>query len=913
MALRRRILRDQTESAIDMSDRRFPRGAGGSGNGSNGAGDRGGDGGTPDFGLTAWDETSEHKPPRDYKKTFLVAGLAILSWVATYVGMLELIEANIGDLPIVHKVIIGFSVAMLMTMVVWLLDQMFQPNGFFAKLAYAGGYLFLTIISIGFGFGFYWKVLESRGEGTRGAETAIASVQAPLQTAAARLESLQTTLVRLKDVSQSKAEVERTAGTSCPNSKPGDGPRRKLRDDDAGRFAFASDFVKGRIGQVKSDMAAIEGDLQKIVQDDKAIIDKQGTRNEFMKTMNRKLDGTVTNFNAFRGDPQLKQIRTELAERADKSSFIDTQGKPYACPDQQLATMIRSVVASIDALPVLDKPKITTVEGSDATIEAFRRLTASFYGLLSFKLPPSADELRELQKKAITQAEATAGGRVATSSGEQAGQGGLSKRDYVPLAIAVFVDLCLLLVSMGKTKSRMQGLVPKMKEAERGPVIQILSRFNEIHRDRQIRENFEIFRHVVFDFNGDYYAAIPLIAPYSVDRRRPNSYGPADVEALQQEAHLLGNFFTSFEQERLFSRVMMPLIPTSRIQKKLWAQGSKFAHAEAFRLYKFKDGAWQEMILGAIMGAAKRVETEKRTRRVENDVFSRHTPGFAPAPNGQTFDPQSAAADLRSADYQAHVASAAAMAAMARDVAHTRADPAFRHDPRATEAFAPNVPRPGNGASGRPVAPPPPAAPQDTRRGAAFTRQRMPEPLPAEAGHRFSPGPGVGRPAVHNEPVFAARTEPPASNPANAATMAANSNTATFEAAIDAATNDPSRDVQTVTQILEPVEDRHAVAFTERSFTMQFKRDDLPTSLTAAIAAAAAPATRIDAPLLEMAPVETKAAFDAIDGAALEREQAAVLRGDELAGAPAWDAETPAEFEDVATMAQRFGLNRQRA
>ena len=607
-----------------MSDRRFSRGPDGSGN--NGGGGGAGSGGPFDFGLSAWDETSEQKPARDLKKAFLVGGLALLSWVATYVGMLELIEANMGDLPIVHKVIIGFSVAMLMTMVVWLLDQLFQPIGFFSRLAYAGGYLFLTIISVGFGFGFYWKVLESRGEGTRGAETANASVQAPLQTAASRLESLQTTLIRLKETSQSKAELERTAGSSCPNSKPGDGPRRKLRDDDAGRFSFASDFVKGRIGQVKEDMGAIEGDLAKIVQDDRSILDKQGTRNEFMKAMNRKLDGTVTNFNAFRGDPQLKQIRTELAERADKSQFIDTQGKPYSCPDQQLATMIRSVVASIDALPVLDKPKITTVEGSDATIEAFRRLTATFFGLLSFKLPPSADELRELQKKAITQAEATAGGRAVPSMTEQVGQGGLSKRDYVPLAIAIFVDLCLLLVSMGKTKSRLQGLVPKMKEAERGPVIQILSRFNEIHRDRQIRENFEIFRHVVFDLNGDYYAAIPLIAPYSVDRRRPNAYGPADVEALQQEAHLLGNFFTSFEQERLFSRVMMPLIPTSRIQKKLWAQGSKFAHAEAFRLYKFKDGAWQEMILGAIMGAAKRVETDKRLRRVENDVFTRHTP-----------------------------------------------------------------------------------------------------------------------------------------------------------------------------------------------------------------------------------------------------------------------------------------------
>ena len=885
-----------------MSDRRFSRGAGGSGNGGgNGAG--GDSGGTSDFGLTAWDETSEQKPARDLKKMFLVGGLALLSWVATYVGMLELIEANIGDLPIVHKVIIGFSVAMLMTMVVWLLDQMFQPVGFFPKLAYTGGYLFLTIISIGFGFGFYWKVLESRGEGTRGAETAIASVQAPLQTAAARLESLQSTLVRLKDMSQSKAEVERTAGTSCPNSKPGDGPRRKLRDDDAGRFAFASDFVKGRIGQVKGDMGAIEADLTKIVQDDKSILDKQGTRNEFMKAVNRKLDGTVTNFNAFRGDPQLKQIRTELAERADKSQFIDTQGKPYACPDQQLSTMIRSVVASIDALPVLDKPKITTVEGSDATIEAFRRLTATFYGLLSFKLPPSADELRDLQKKAMTQAEATAGGHAPAATMEQVGQGGLSKRDYVPLAIAIFVDLCLLLVSMGKTRSRMQGLVPKMKEAERGPVIQILSRFNEIHRDRQIRENFEIFRHVVFDFNGDYYAAIPLIAPYSVDRRRPNSYGPADVEALQQEAHLLGNFFTSFEQERLFSRVMMPLIPTSRIQKKLWAQGSKFAHAEAFRLYKFKDGAWQEMILGAIMGAAKRVETEKRTRRIENDVFNRHTPGFGPA----STEPS----NFRGEDLQGHVASAAAMAAAARDLARASVtERRFQSDTNIPETSAQPLPR------GRPVAPPP-AARVDTRRPKVTAQpktddtnsQRQATAVLPELQEGFDIDP----------PHAAARATDAAPATPDSAAPAANSNTATVDALRRIAPEAGYATAGEFKAASYPNEQRHAVEFTERSVTLHLTREELPSSLTAAIAAAGAkartePALAAIEMQSEVPALETKAAFDAIDGAALEREQADVLGGDTVSEMPTWDTTIKtADLEDVATIAQRFGLNRQRA
>ena len=894
-----------------MSDRlTFPRGAGGGpGHGTGSGQGEGGSGHPQDFGLSAWDDTTEQKQPRDWKKTFLVAGLAILSWVATYVGMLELIEANMGNLPILHKIIIGFSVAMLMTMVVWLLDQIFQPHNFLTKLAYVGGYLFLTIISVGFGFGFYWKVLESRGEGTRGAETASAQVQAPLQTAAARLESLQTTLVRLQEMSQSKAEIERTSGTSCPNSRPGDGPRRKLRDDDAGRFAFASDFVKGRIGQVKGDMAAIDGELAKIVADDKSILDKNGTRNEFMKSMSRRLDSTVTNFNAFRGDPQLKQIRTELAERAEKSSFTDTLGKLYSCPDQQLSTMIRSVVASIDALPVLDKPKITTVEGSDATIEAFRRLTATFYGLLSFKLPPSSDELRELQKRAVTQAEQTAGGRPPVMAMEQVGQGGLSKRDYVPLAIAIFVDLCLLLVSMGKGRSRLQGLVPKMKEAERGPVIQILSRFNEIHRDRQIRENFEIFRHVVFDFNGDYYAAIPLIAPYSVDRRRPNAYGPADIEALQQEAHLLGNFFTSFENDRLFSRVMMPLIPTSRIQKKLWAQGSKFAHAEAFRLYKFKDGAWQEMILGAIMGAAKRVDSEKRSRRIENDVFTRHTPGFV----RETME----APDLRGTDLQAHMASAAAMAAIARDAARAQSfDPQGR-----TQGFAPNVPRPGN----RPVAPPPPPAPDSAKRG--FRRHPPVSRQSTVADNTFDDA--FGEPVADDwrtESQVASQGQHQAASPV---IRPANGNTATPSATPKSEERLPAT---TPTVALEPDagHDTVEVEAKERSIKYRMPRGDLPVSLKAALEANT-PSALAELPVSLPPPVEQNGdLLSDLPGiqedpqihsdhpevqAAGQTDMPIPVEADEL---PQWSADHVSEDMrdaalDVESITRRFGLNRQRA
>jgi hypothetical protein len=571
-----------------------------------------------------WSEPEQKE--RDWKKLFLIVGLAALSWVATYVGMLELIQSNMGSLPLLHKVIVGFSVAMLMTMIVWLLDQLFSPLDWYTRCAYIAGYVFLTLISVGFGFGFYWKVLESRSEAARSATSAVGQVQSSLHGASTRLVQLQATLLQLSAMSAEKAELERTKGTSCPNSSPGDGPRRKMRDEDAARFGFASQFVKGRVGAIKGDMKALDVQLAKIVADDPSIVDpKTGTRNEFMRSLGRRLDRTVTGFNAFRTDPQLRQIRTDLADRAERTTIPNGSGGTISCPDAQLQIALRGVVRAIDQLPNLEKPQIAAVEGSEATIEAFRRLTATFFGLMTFKLPPSADELRALQQRAVQSIENPS--KVRALNDEAAG---LSKRDYIPLGTALFVDLCLLLVSIGRPMNRFVATRQRMIEAERGPVFPILSRFNEIHNHDETRQTFDVFRDVIFESGGTYYVAVPLNAP----RNHP------DRAELRRDAQALANLCYALEGQGVLTRPWK-LTPTLVARRKLRRQGSKFiecyrdqhiapvprawrsfkglfvsdrgqSEQPAFRLYAFKSGAWPEMILGAVMGAAGRIEAQRR-------------------------------------------------------------------------------------------------------------------------------------------------------------------------------------------------------------------------------------------------------------------------------------------------------------
>jgi len=135
---------------------------------------------------------------------------------------------------------------------------MFSPTDAFTKACYIAGYLFLSVISVGFGFGFYWKVLESRGEASRSAESAITQVQSALFAASTRLEQLQSTLSQLTTVSSEKAVVvERDSGKSLPQQRAG--RRAAAQDARGGRGALQVrlGFRQGahRHGQVRHGRA----------------------------------------------------------------------------------------------------------------------------------------------------------------------------------------------------------------------------------------------------------------------------------------------------------------------------------------------------------------------------------------------------------------------------------------------------------------------------------------------------------------------------------------------------------------------------------------------------------------------------------------------------------------------------------
>jgi hypothetical protein len=555
----------------------------------------------------------------------LLAGLSLLAWISTYTGILELIEASSGETSIFARIAIGFAVAMLQLMILYILDALFSRSFYrkdfrFRKFSlvlaplYVIGYIILFVISVGFAFGFYWKYLEAGSQTTRSAESSIAQVQRDLQLGQTRLEQLQTTFTSLRLISAEKAQNERNQGRTCPSSGPGDGPRRRLRDSDAERFQVASDFIAQRTAAVKSDISDLSVDLQRILRRDPTIV-VDGSRNTFIGELNRKLELTTTRFNALKTDPQLLQLRDELKLRSERTTFPDDRGGTFSCPDPALQSELNGVVRAINELPLLESPELRASEGSEAVLVAFGRLINSSIGwtrdigaLFTGETPPPVED-------------------------------GLQDRDLVPLIIAIFVDVCILLVSINRPFGFVFDMTQSMREARRSGANTYLIPFFEVFQGVFDKSNpptpqqqLNPLEDVIIDHEGEYYAAVPLDFrdPEEHQRRREEVrrklrddektdwFDPSSDLPLETSRYI-SNVYLALEGRgvvKLLKGSEWPegLSTSAEVRRKLDQQGSVYTQANAFRLYRIEPRRWSEFIQ-SVVGSGAQMEERLTSHR----------------------------------------------------------------------------------------------------------------------------------------------------------------------------------------------------------------------------------------------------------------------------------------------------------
>lgn len=516
-------------------------------------------------------------------KLFLMAGLGVAAWYATFDGMRQLIEANSGSLDFVTKGAIGFTVSLLTLMIIFILNEFFKPKPVWLLLLCIAGYILLLLISVGFGFGFYWKLINSKVVATEEASAAITQVQSALVQGQTRLELVQQELQQLADISSRKAKQEEREGGTCPNNKYATpGPRRDMRDDDAKNFGDAAMLMGSRIETVKQgihelspDLKLIQTGVNKDPETGRSLLDADGTRNSFLRSVDSKVSSTVARYEALRTDPMLDGLRERFKERVNKEEFT-YRGTTFRCPaDDQLKGALLGAARAIGELPAIQNPGIKAVEGSEATIQAFQRLTTTFLALVTtFKLPPSPEEL----KKRRIEASGLANQGKTQPDEEKEGQPGMSKRDLIPLMAAIGVDFCLFLIAMSKPFDSFGQLKSEVMEQEHGQIAGALQKILESSNTYPR----EFYRNHVFKHWGDFYVAIPR-----------NPQNGADRVAVA---------FAAMEDLRFMEE--MPVTYHMRVQAKLKAQGSNFGDDKDFIVYRMHINVMPRMLRDLLLSEA---------------------------------------------------------------------------------------------------------------------------------------------------------------------------------------------------------------------------------------------------------------------------------------------------------------------
>jgi hypothetical protein len=187
-----------------------------------------------------------------------------------------------------------------------------------------------------------------------------------------------------------------------------------------------------------------------------------------------------------------------------------------------------------------------------------------------------------------------------------AASGGLSERDIIPLVIAVFVDLCILLVSINRPFSRVLRTLSSMEPARNSnliaflaPVYRVFSDNFDPHAPPLPGDIIAPLVDAVFDHEGKYYAAAPS----------NSRYVSSAFDLLQGQ-----NFVRLLRNRKDLN--------DDAIRKKLKERNSTLAGAHSFRVFEFAPDAWAEFLHAALgsaaaveMRAAKHRDSLHRTRQ----------------------------------------------------------------------------------------------------------------------------------------------------------------------------------------------------------------------------------------------------------------------------------------------------------
>lgn len=566
---------------------------------------------------------------------FSLAVFVTISFIGTYTGMLQVLKSgdnSFGLLGVVGVFLFIFATTLIMA---YSVSEVFRSGrSFWPRMSLVATYVVTLLISVSFGFAFYWTQLEARTQAVGDAERYLTVFDREITVADTQLAATLTTLTTLNANFNTLSAAERASGNQCGEvSGGGDGPRTRHLAARAGEInalvmaltpqieavRAEAEVVRGQIEQVRAIGAKTASDVtpaerEQVFRSAAGAANKAGATLEALATSQ-----SVKNYTA--------DLRTWSAEYANPSlTRVEAgTGNRFKCYNTTIASQLNGVASDLAALPILPISDLDAYAGAAATREALDRfwftLTGPVRGILDGPRTQTETEREDaLRREAIREVLARQGEEVPReemSSREVkelvAAQQGLRRDDALPLGLAIVIDALLFLSALWSQPGQKFAAFARMMRDLRGEKerpLALVSGAKEI----QDNEDFSFLRPYIFTMYDDVHVALPV-------RGRL---------AEEQESQILSTLLIAWQEGKIVKRTW---VSSAAIERRLKAAGSPLMKKEAepepeedlfdeeerepmaaspfpvkvpdskanFVAYRFMPGAFQQMVLQAML------------------------------------------------------------------------------------------------------------------------------------------------------------------------------------------------------------------------------------------------------------------------------------------------------------------------
>jgi hypothetical protein len=587
---------------------------------------------------------------------FCLAVFVTISFIGTYTGMLEVLQSgdnSFGFFGVLGVFLFIFATTIIMA---YSVSEMFRSGrSFWPRISLVLTYVVTLLISVSFGFAFYWTQLEARSQAVGDAERFLTVFDREITVADTQLAGTLATLTTLNTNFTSLSEIERASGNQCGEvSGGGDGPRTRHLAARAGEINALVMALTPQIASVRSEADLVRTSIENVraigakgasevtpAQREEVFRGAAGAANKAGATLEAL--ATSQSVRNYIGD-----LRTWAGEYANPSltRVEEGTGTPFKCYNTTIASQLNGVAADLEALPVLPISQLESYAGAQATREALDRfwftLAAPLRGLVDGPQTQTETEREEaVRRDAIREAlgtrteEAESENLSSTDVKELVeAQQGLRRQDALPLGLAVVIDALLFLSALWSQPGEKFAAFSRMIRDLRGEKERPLA-LVQGSKDIQKNPDFNFLRPYVFTHFDEVYLALPVSGEL----------------AKEQSTQILNTLRIAWQAGKIIKRAS---VSSATIERQLAAVGSplierlkdsdladeapyeedrepvaasplalNFPKSRSnFVAYRFLLGAFEQMVLQAMVPDMPGAEEEPDAPRLEPGATS---------------------------------------------------------------------------------------------------------------------------------------------------------------------------------------------------------------------------------------------------------------------------------------------------